>query len=693
MEIAKGQTFNLWDTNGRRNDITNAIKIYLDILSTIEEEFPDEPWSNYPNSLQQFRFYKKAIDESPEIFQEHGKYDDFVNSIQGDEEAFSRKRLSLTNNQKENLDKNIEARARHYTSNLVRLGLSDSNRDISPAGNMFRKGEIIRDEIEKQLPLDDINLIILRQLLKLRVFTTKDENGNRSFYSPCLLAFYLLTNGNAVDKDNFRYKIQGISPYWKDQYDLEQIVNEEVNIHDFIKNETQIPDCFQLPNKINRQDFITHIRNRKSNSVTAIYYDYYNALYDFVEDPTENTYSALSTFFHNNDTTKLNKAFGYGQPIFKCGTAAAPYSFSQFLNENHASPLLTSEFNKVLYQQYSDSKLIDSAYEYSDTTIRLLNATGVFKFGKPLVELSFSEIWRAIFNHFPLKEKIFGTVSQTEYDAYESGITAYFCQGKSLCEILGFNEETANQIINEIGIILGCDDLEIKNRLEENNRHLLEQHIEAKYPLNKTIELLKMFSDRSNDHRIKSIVNDSATVPTIYEYMVAVAWYYISGKTISVYDSLNLTLNADFEPEIHAAGGGGDIEVNYDEYMVLLEATLMNPTAQKRGEWEPVLRHATNLKTEIHPKSLVTLFVADKLDYNTINIWRAVASVPLKASNSEKQTDHVIIMPFTNEELCNFLEQGVKDSSIISAIHSSYNEISTDFNDHWRQDIMNTITN
>lgn len=693
MEIEKGHVFNLWDTNGRRNDITNAIRIYLDILSRIEEDFPDEPWGCYPNSLQQFRFYKEAISESPEVFQEHGKYDDFINSINESEESFNKKRLKLSTSQRDNLDKNIEARARHYTSNLVRLGLSDSDRNISPVGNMFRKGGITRDEIEKLLPLDDINLIILRQLLKFRVYTKKDEKGNRNFYSPCFMAFYLLTKSNAIDKDNFRCKIQGISPYCKELYDLEQLLDGSMEIHDFIKDGTDIPECFQQHDKISRQDFNTHIRNRKSSSVTAIYYDFYNALYDYVENPTESTYSVLKAFFHNGNTPKLNKAFGYGQPIFKWGTSVAPYSFNQFREENISSPLLTQDINEVFYQHYSDSKFIDSAYEYSDTTIRLLNATGVFKFGKPLIELSYSEIWKSIFNHFSLIENIFGTATQTEYDAYESGISAYFCKEESLCEILRFDDETTKQIITEMSVALGCDNFEIKDRLEESNRHLLEQHIETKYPIERTIELLKMFSDRNNDNQIKSIVNDSATVPTIYEYMVAIAWYYISEKSISVYDSLNLTLNADFEPEIHAAGGGGDIEVDYDDHMVLLEATLMNPSAQKRGEWEPVLRHATNLKTEIHPKSLVTLFVADKLDFNTINIWRAVASVPLKASNSEKQTDHVIIMPFTNEELCSFLEQGVNDNSIIEAINSSYNQISTNFNDNWRQDIMSTIIN
>ena len=64
-----------------------------------------------------------------------------------------------------------------------------------------------------------------------------------------------------------------------------------------------------------------------------------------------------------------------------------------------------------------------------------------------------------------------------------------------------------------------------------------------------------MISNRQNDWEIKRYVNEDATVPTIYEFIVAIAWYYISDKKISVYDSLNLTLNGDLEPVIHAGGG------------------------------------------------------------------------------------------------------------------------------------------
>ena len=42
MIIEDGQVFNLWDTNGRRNDILNALSIYIGILKELEKEFPGE---------------------------------------------------------------------------------------------------------------------------------------------------------------------------------------------------------------------------------------------------------------------------------------------------------------------------------------------------------------------------------------------------------------------------------------------------------------------------------------------------------------------------------------------------------------------------------------------------------------------------------------------------------------------------
>ena len=108
---------------------------------------------------------------------------------------------------------------------------------------------------------------------------------------------------------------------------------------------------------------------------------------------------------------------------------------------------------------------------------------------------------------------------------------------------------------------------------------------------------------------------------------------------------------------IHAGGGDGDIVIQYENRVVMLEATLMNKQAQKRGEWEPVLRHSLNLKAANEEKETMTFFIADELDHNTINIWRAVAAVSLESTNSHKMVDGVAIMPFTNGELLDFLKK------------------------------------
>ena len=56
MIVTKNQVFNLFNTNGRRKDVLNAYKIYLEILSELKEK-----WDIYPISLSQFSFYQQAI--------------------------------------------------------------------------------------------------------------------------------------------------------------------------------------------------------------------------------------------------------------------------------------------------------------------------------------------------------------------------------------------------------------------------------------------------------------------------------------------------------------------------------------------------------------------------------------------------------------------------------------------------------
>ena len=67
MEVAEKQIFNLWDTNGRRSDVLNALSIYLNILKEMKEEGTFDQWGAFPESLTQFSFYQNRDDISPSL--------------------------------------------------------------------------------------------------------------------------------------------------------------------------------------------------------------------------------------------------------------------------------------------------------------------------------------------------------------------------------------------------------------------------------------------------------------------------------------------------------------------------------------------------------------------------------------------------------------------------------------------------
>lgn len=696
MDVKEKQIFNLWDTNGRRNDVLNALSIYLNILKEMKDEGGFDHWASFPDSLTQLSFYQKAIEQSPEVFKKHPQFDSFVETLGLDfSTTLNKNKLSklILNNQSllRTLDEAIEQRARHYTSNLVRFGLASENRTITPAGQAFLNGKIERDQIEEFLPFSDLNIILLRQLLKLRIFTREIE-GKRKYYSPFFVSLYLLLNNDTFDKNDFTNIVQGISPYCNtDQIRGLLLTNNYAVLLNLINSiDIRTPLEFVLPTLVSKDVFNSYIKNRKSGEAQSCYYDFYVALYSYVANPSIDNYESLKNCYLS-EKDKIRKAFCLGRGLFDFGSNGV-YDLELFIQNNTDNPFLNSvNLNSVFYEFYEKSKYVDQLEEYSDTTIRALGATGLFKF-KPNVALSFKRLFTIIFNHADIGNLFFGEMTEEEYKNYEVFDSCLFGANTSISEILKYGESDLNDVISKLSIEYGTSDKEIiKNKIETKISDDFKKYIETNYPLDKVIELLQLFSDRTNDSKIKSIVNPSATVPTIYEYIVGIAWYYISEKDFDLFNALNMTLNADFEPEMHAGGGAGDIVINYSNRSILIEATLMNKVAQKRGEWEPVLRHSLNNKAEHMAIDSYTFFVANELDFNTINIWRAVAAAPLRSTTSDTDINGIIIMPFSNSNIISFLKNSVHSSRIIEVVKESFSKVPkiTEFN--WFDDIIKSL--
>ena len=329
--------------------------------------------------------------------------------------------------------------------------------------------------------------------------------------------------------------------------------------------------------------------------------------------------------------------------------------------------------------------------EYSDTFRRLLKASGIVSFDNGIAELMYTDLWKKLFEDIDINQMIFGKCDPIKGKQDDQYMSSDFYKNIPISQIISIPD--IHSIIIEIEHLYQINSAEeVKQRLLSQKDKEFKQFIKSNFPKEKVLNILALFADRTNDKKIKQIVKTDASVPTIYEYIVGLAWYYISDTDYNLYNSYNLSMNANFRPETHAAGGEGDIVINYHDQILMLEVTLMNKQAQKRGEWEPVLRHTTNLTIESYPQKVQTLFIANELDNNTINIWRAVASVPMYSSKntaSDQSVNNVTIMPIKNDELCEFLNKNISSNRLLNQVAKSFEAIRSNFDNSWREKILN----
>ncbi|MBR0317863.1 MAG: AlwI family type II restriction endonuclease [Spirochaetia bacterium] len=685
MIVAEKQIFNLMDTNGRRSDVVNAMTIYLEILDNIIND-KHLTWNHLPQSSAQYEFYIQTLEKSSDVFKDHKKFDEFQEAINSNPElnqSFSSNDYTKLFTPKysdlvKNLDVNIEARSRHYTSNLVKLGFADEKRNITKIGyQLLYPAKLSKDNIEEILPLNITNIVYLRQLLKLKIFS-KDKD---KFYSPFLLAIYLLLKNDRISEGDFFDFVQATSPYSS----LENLGSSE---------EIEIPAELNTDNKITQNVFEEYFKNQKSTSAVDIYYAYYDLIYTFIKSESKSDLDKLLTFYEENKE-QLKKAFNYGSNIFKTKRGERPDVIT--FKEKHKD-LFTENFNSNFYKKYYKSKEYDGLREYSDTTRRIFKASGIISFDNGFVELAYKEIAKTIFDEEIIKNNIFGASNEQFYTSYENEENCIFYRDLSLIEILSYSATKVTEIKAKIQKEFGGKSLEaIPTILSDKRSQEFNQFILNNYPVEKVKKLLGMFMNRENDKEIKDIVCPDATVPTIYEYIVGIAWFYFSNQKIDLLHSLNLTLSANFEPLTHAGGGRGDIVIYEQNKVVMLEATLMNANSQKHGEWEPVLRHSANLKIQEEMNKtgrfVITFFIADELDYNTINIWKAVSAVSLQSTiDKEKVTRNVIIMPIITSELANLMDKCHEYDKIIFDVKRLFEENPIEFDSNWRKKIMEEIS-
>ena len=185
------------------------------------------------------------------------------------------------------------------------------------------------------------------------------------------------------------------------------------------------------------------------------------------------------------------------------------------------------------------------------------------------------------------------------------------------------------------------------------------------------------FEDR-RDGDIQSMVTNNADIPTIFEYVLAIAWYKISGRQGKILDYMNLSLDADLLPVTHAAGGHEDITYKYEAtesypaHTLLIEATLANSTNQRRMEMEPVSRHLGDYLLS-HPGEMAyCLFATTYLHINVVADFRGRKNMLYYSVDGSNCINSMKIIPCLTSEIKTILLKKINYSEIYNIFDNAY---------------------
>ncbi len=673
----KDSVMNLGDTSFRRKNLLDDYKV---MLQGITEQL--EEWDTKNSSQMTFYQYIAKSGLINDTF-----YSDYYTFISNKfkESIFEKYKNKNGVKDYESLIKYFvleqKKRGRTYTNALVKIGLLDEKRKITAVGEALLNERVKLDDIEKLFNLSEDNIIFLRQLLKLRVY----ESEGKSYVYPFRMGVYLLSKFDNIPQKEFCTILSLIRAGKTDEEyreilnNYKLVKNKNMSFGEYISKYIQEENLemeFDEKDKISKEKFEKYFFNRKSKDKIKDYFKFYEICLDFFVNSNLETYKKLEKISKEDS---IKKAFGYNKVPFKfCKT------LEEFFEENKETIFdakNVEEFNKLFYELFQNSKNYDLIFEYNDMTIRTFNLSGIISFENGQINLSYKWLSSSIFLEFA-NMNLCGKENEINEEIFHKNLSFIEIFALSKEKIRNFEERLRkeNNIPGKVPIFEY-----FTKRIDKD----FEQKLEKRFSNDKVCKILNLFKNRENDEKILKEVTDNAKIPTIFEYMLAIAWHRISDKEFNLKKSLKLTLDGDGFPLSHAPGGDGDIIAEYEDFDVMLEATLMDRNTQKRGELEPVIRHTANLtiKNMEENKSTYTFFVANELDTNVINIFRAASQIQLQSTQDrEKYTNGIKIYSLTIDKIVYLLENNINYKYFLNKVFENYRKIEF-INNNWYEEI------
>lgn len=567
--------------------------------------------------------------------------------------------------------------AREKTSGLVDIGVLTQDRKLTEVGNKIESllgKERTKDNI---FYIDEDSYYYLLQFLKLQI------NNDGLKVKPFIALLYMLEKLDYLTYDEFTYLL----PLCKSKYDVIKMVNDikynrqgldldtiiTTRIYD-MDNYIRALEEFRKDYPVTEETFEMIGMNRKSASYEHAYLPVYNELVNLVfhlrHNPFDERLEAYNNLYNYCKNISGNAKSHWISYLFMNYN---PRNFDEKFDEEFRKLEISEvknivDFKRVFFEREHIIKWKVNLKEYFDLNKRYFSLTDIIKFGEDKIELDllpkyyFKEIIDDLLDEKMLEDE--------EYDKlFHSFIPIEEISSKYGTDIAN----VVNDINKDLNTNLTIDS--INTYLEDEKIKQFNKLIDERFRDNDLLSILDLIKDRK-DSEVSSLVSDNADVPTIFEYILGIAWYRISNKEGNILKFMNLSLDADLLPKTHAGGGMADIvyeykENGYPKHNLLIEATLSESTGQRHMEMEPVSRHLGEDISATNNENDYALFVAPNLEERLILDFRNMKSRFYPKSNGE-YINGLKIIPIDTDILKKFITDQKKYSDLYSLFDSAY---------------------
>ena len=596
--------------------------------------------------------------------------------------------------------------AREKTSGLVELGLIDEHRKLTDAGKrlleIVHEGDFSSDGNLLDLPRDSFQYFL--QLIKA------SKNVSNSIVRPYVILLYLITQLDA-DLQNQIYLTQDeftfLLPLCINIDVFSSVVaainsarknNQEVAVNNVILSILMQKENYQqalsefLTAEVITEGVICSIGlNRKSRKFDKSYYPVYCALHQLACNGINQ--SAIEAFLNSleNIAIKTNwKAYFFRSTDSNTITTRNAINFIKSeltIFSYKDEKKFRGDFFRILHLLKARATLMD----YADLNRRYFKLSDCILFQDDRVRLGI--LPQALAMHITtwLKNEAFQPCSFSGA-ALELDDILVGCNLPSKEELVAKATGKSLAELTELG---GIDNA-LKIERYSNFNKLLQNKLTSK----KVQHLLRQLENRKNDKDVQNEVSENADIPTIFEYLVGLAWYYVSGCEGDVLEFMNLSLDSELLPKTHASGGQADIVWKYTEkgdsyhsHTLLLEVTLAEKDSQRRLEMEPVSRHLGEYlianQNSSEGKTAYCTFVTTTLNLNVVADFRGKKTQYYYSKDETQYVNGMKIIPMDTEMLRTILEREIPYERIYSLFEKYYN--SSTAPREWEENLRNEI--